>query len=244
MLTWGASVAAALAVWLAVGPLPGLQRLQAPPESERAGGQGQRRHMRRIWLFLMLIPLGLVIDGARGAAVGTVGAVVAVTLATIIGRHRRRAARQHQRHEVVLAAETMAGLLMAGRVPTVALRETAQETSLLEPVVTDLDTGGEVSLALRAAGAGPGREGLARLADVWAVAERVGAPQAPAWEQAAASLAAEDEVARLVTSEVAAARAGGLVMGVLPVAGILLGYLMGGDPAEFLLGTVQAGSAS
>lgn len=231
-----AGIAAALAVWFLSGSGPPLARLVVLPAQPSApGASGATTAWVHRSAALALVPLGFVVDGPRGAALGFAGSLVVLTLTVLALRHRARRARRRRQQQVVLAAETMAGLLGAGRVPTLALQEAADEVDLLRPAVSDLQTGGDIPAALRRAGGVPGSEGLVHLANAWQVAARSGAPQVQAWEQAAEALAAEDEVARLVTSEVAAARAAGRVMGVLPLAGIALGYLMGADPADFLL---------
>ena len=54
-------------------------------------------------------------------------------------------------------------------------------------------------------------------------------------DQVATSLSADQELNRVVNSELAAARATSKVMAALPPCGIGIGYLLGGDPARWLL---------
>jgi tight adherence protein B len=54
-------------------------------------------------------------------------------------------------------------------------------------------------------------------------------------DQAATSLAADQALTQVVNSELAAARATGKVMAILPGCGLGIGYLLGGDPARWLL---------
>jgi tight adherence protein B len=54
-------------------------------------------------------------------------------------------------------------------------------------------------------------------------------------DQVAASLAADQALTRVVNSELATARATSKVMAVLPACGIGIGYLLGGDPARWLV---------
>ncbi|MFV0407683.1 MAG: type II secretion system F family protein [Propioniciclava sp.] len=239
MIAVVAAGAAAMAVWLVGRQSPPLERLGSMPEPFPEAG---RRHASGWWLLrfascLLLPGGGWLMRGMAGAVFGLVAVIVLLTVTEVWRRYRVRRERQQRRQDVVQIAEAMSGLLQAGRVPLLALQETAQEAPLLVPVVHDVATGGDVSAALRRAAAQPGGEGLKQLAEAWDVAAATGAPQAKLWDQAAASLAADDEVARLVLSEVAAARAAGRVMAGLPWVGILLGYVMGGDPADFLTAT-------
>jgi tight adherence protein B len=55
-------------------------------------------------------------------------------------------------------------------------------------------------------------------------------------DQVAASLAADQSLMGVVNSELAAARATSKVMAALPACGIGIGYLLGGNPARWLLG--------
>jgi tight adherence protein B len=59
---------------------------------------------------------------------------------------------------------------------------------------------------------------------------------AAALEQVAAALAAEQELRAVVAGELSAPRATGKVMAVLPVCGVGLGYLLGGEPIDWLVG--------
>ena len=54
-------------------------------------------------------------------------------------------------------------------------------------------------------------------------------------EQVAASLSADQALRAVVASELAAPRASGKVMAALPACGVGLGYLIGGDPLQWLL---------
>lgn len=236
MMLWAVVLGACLVAWCAVPP-PALARLEVTPSPERGDRKRRGRVSTMAGVTGGCVGLGIVADDLRGAVVGAVLGICVLTLAELWRRHRFRTQQRERRQEVVAAAEAMAGLLQAGRVPTTALEDVADETPLLASAAEALRAGGDIPEALRQAATEPGHEGLQHLADAWQVAARAGSPQAHAWEQAAESLAAEDEVSRLVATEVAAARAGGRVMSVLPLAGIALGYLMGGDPADFLLST-------
>ena len=80
-----------------------------------------------------------------------------------------------------------------------------------------------------------GYRGLLELARAWQVSVETGAPMSSTLDQVATSLSADQELNRVVNSELAAARATSKVMAALPPCGIGIGYLLGGDPARWLL---------
>lgn len=231
-----AAVVTALAVWWWTAPQGALERLGHVPRPARIR-PARGPNLAPVVVLLTCALAGGLLGGGQGGALGVAVGILGATAAVLLQRRRARLEREHHRREVVRAAETMTGLLRAGRIPTLALAEAAEEVDLLEPAARDITTGGDVAEALRRRAAEPGQEGLAHLADAWQVAAAVGSPQVGAWEQASASLIAEDEVARQVTTEVAAARASGQVMAGLPLIGLVLALGMGGDPLGFLLGS-------
>ncbi|HXD24490.1 MAG TPA: pilus assembly protein TadB, partial [Propionibacteriaceae bacterium] len=81
----------------------------------------------------------------------------------------------------------------------------------------------------------PGHAGLLELGRAWQISIETGAPMSSTLDQVAASLSADQALTQVVNSELAAARATGKVMAVLPGCGIGIGYLLGGDPAHWLL---------
>lgn len=95
--------------------------------------------------------------------------------------------------------------------------------------------GGDVVQVWRQQGCRPGHAGLLELARAWQISTETGAPMSSTLNQVAASLAADQALTQVVNSELAAARATGKVMVVLPGCGIGIGYLLGGDPARWLL---------
>ena len=77
--------------------------------------------------------------------------------------------------------------------------------------------------------------GLLDLARAWQVSVETGAPMSSMLDQVASSLSADQSLIGVANSELAAARATSKVMAALPMCGIGLGYLLGGDPAHWLL---------
>lgn len=229
-----AVLAAAIAGWLTLRP-PAQLRLR----KRRAD---HRRVVPGDLLWWGLVPLGglsgMLAWGLEGLSIGLAGGLVLATVAVVLRHHRRRRRIELAAAEVFAACELLAGLIRVGHVPAAALRIAAKDSPCLNEVVAAQRIGGEVGPALRRAGAGAGREGLAELGVAWEVAEQTGASLPATVDSLAERLAARRKVAAVVATELAAPRATGRLLAMLPVAGLLLGYSFGGDPVAFLTGSV------
>lgn len=180
---------------------------------------------------------GVLLGGVRGAVFGWVlgvGGVVAAGTGLRAVAVRRRTAVSEQ---VARGCAELAGLLRAGYPPLRALEVVAAEAALFAGVAAHHRVGGDVVAALRTAAQQPGASGLGGLATAWQIAERTGAALTTALDDLAANLAAERDLARTVTTELAAARLTGRLLGFLPLAGLGLGYAVGGDPVRYLTGS-------
>lgn len=231
---------AVVTVLLAV-PAPAGRQLRARLEPVReAGGSGPARWVLAV-VGLALAAVGLVIGagllGGGPAAVlvasalvvlGTTGRLVASSL-------RQRRARRAQ-HEVATACSVLASYLRVGQVTTEALLLAAQDCPVLAEAARRQRIGGDVPATWRAQARSPGHAGLADLARTWQVSASTGAPLSAALEQVATGLAADQSLRAVVAGELSAPRATGKVMAVLPLLGIGLGYLLGGNPVHWLLG--------
>lgn len=150
----------------------------------------------------------------------------------------RLAARADRRAEqVMLACDAIAADLSAGQPPLAALRQVAVDWPEFAPVALAAQFDADIPEALRAIGALPGGSQLCTVAAAWQVAHRSGAGLAPAVRQAATVLREDRRTMRMVSSELAAARATAQMMAVLPFFVLLLGVGIGGDPFGFLTGT-------
>ena len=218
------------------GPRIGrLRRLGAPAEATG-------RSVRWRWLLPPVLLVALVGAGAAwGGAAGAAGCFAAgLTFATVLVVWRRHAARRGSLANsaaVAVASRLLAGLLRLGHVPSSALRAAAQECPLLGEVVAVEQVGGAVAPVLRRLGTRPGAGGLAELGAAWELAERTGASLGATLDALADRLAAIAVVTDIVSAELAAPRATGRLLAVLPLAGLLLGYSLGGDPVAFLAGS-------
>jgi tight adherence protein B len=239
---------AALAVWLAVSP-PAARDLRirlAPTTAAMAADatalSERRRRRRRACRYLTIVSIVLILISAAGHVAGPRGAVVAcaillvaMTAARLAVQYRRRRSALRARADVAHACAVLASYLRVGQVPSAALAIAAADCSVLREGHQARALGADVVHVWRQQAGRAGHAGLLELARAWQVSTQTGAPMSTTLDQVAASLAADQALTRVVSSELAAARATGKVMGVLPGCGIAIGYLLGGDPARWLL---------
>ncbi len=247
------AICAALAVWWLIPP--GVQRRTASGPAAPIHAEGNRdganlfeaAAQRRVRAAVVeRLPLVLAGVGASGAAslaalAGARAGVVAasVTLAAYAGArsvraYRRGRAARIARDEVATACRLLASQLRAGSVPARALAVAADDCGVLRPAARVRALGGEVPEVWRVQSARPGYGGLLALARAWEVASVTGASLTVALDDVALSLATDKATDGLVAGELAAPKATGKVMAVLPLCGVGLGYLLGGDPIGWL----------
>lgn len=226
---------AALAIWLLFPPRPrGLRRL-AP--------QRTRRVTRAVVPLLLVVAaavalLGLATAGAADLALWCLVAAVAISMALwLLRRARLRRLVVRVQKQVAEACQVVAGQLAIGQVPTRALEGAAEDCAVVRPVVAAQRVGASVPVALREESRRPGAAGLAALASAWELSDRLGAPAASLASAVADGLHEEERLRETVATELAAARATGKMLALLPVVGVLMGALVGADPATFLLTT-------
>lgn len=231
-----AAVAAAAAVALWLGPPPGTLRRRL--RRRRVGG---RREGGR-WLAVCgLVGAGVLVVVVRaigGSSPATLtAALLAVTATSTIlvraGRHRR--AEHKTRRQVAHACQVLARLVAVGQVPAEALQVSASDCPVLAESAAMQAVGGDPVVVWRQQASRPGRAGLLALARAWQVSQSTGASMARPLRDVAAALAAEDAVARVVVAELSAPRATGRLLAALPLFGLVLGFLIGGNPLHFLL---------
>lgn len=190
--------------------------------------------------------------GTTAAALAALGLVVAVTSAAwvvpaaILGgallvglrareRLRRTRSATRLRGQVLEACDGVVAELAAGIDPGTALRRVAREWDFLRPVAEAHDLGGDVPTALRSVAATAGAGDLGAVAAAWQVALRSGHGLAGAIGRVADGLRAAAATRRVVTSELASARATARLVALLPLVALLMGSGVGGDPWAFLL---------
>ncbi|MEL4358315.1 MULTISPECIES: type II secretion system F family protein [unclassified Luteococcus] len=222
-----AAVAAGACVWVLVPPG---RRLIAGPRSRRRLPAG------------MPVVLGgvgaLTVGGWLGGLAGLLWTVILLCLALTGGwlawQSRAERRRRLAAADVAHATQTVAGQLRIGAVPSVALVSAATDSPCMERPAATQAIGGDVGRALRVAGDQPGRDGLVSLARAWELGERTGAPIAELALQVSDQIRQESAARRLIDAELAGPRATARLLAFLPVVGILMGRLSGGDPVGFL----------
>jgi tight adherence protein B len=129
----------------------------------------------------------------------------------------------------------LASYLRVGQVPSAALAIAAADCDVLRGGHRAHTLGGDVVSVWRQQARRSGYRGLLDLARAWQVSVETGAPMSSMLDQVATNLSADQSLMGVVNSELAAARATSKVMAALPPCGIGIGYLLGGDPARWLL---------
>lgn len=225
-----AAVAAGCAVW-GLLPARGLPRLAGPKPTRWCppvvGFAVLAVGAATVLMWLLagwaagLVLLGVAATGLRVAWAGWV-----------------RRARRAGEAAAADACQVLAGLLRLGLLPQQALELAAQECEVLAEAAATFSVGGSVAHCLRREMAKPGLAALGELAAAWQVAESSGAGLARTLDALAERIAAAEEVAREVQTELAAPRATGRLLAALPIVGLGLGYALGSDPLAWLLGSV------
>lgn len=189
----------------------------------------------------VLIPVAVglvyVLTGPRITGWVVAVAVVAGTAVWVARGSRADRRQMRERSDTARAARTLALLLQAGEIPHLALAGAASDCPVLAPAAVTDRLGGDVGAALEELGRHPGRAGLARVSAAWRVSERTGAPIALVLARVAENLRQERHLASVVAAELAAARASGRIMALLPFVAIAMGTVVGADPISFLLGS-------
>lgn len=203
-----------------------------PPVPRPATGSPPGRLRPLVWLTT-----GLAVAGpttGRGAVLAGIAIAAGVALVALHRRQTARTAARTVAGRVVECCDLLASELTAGRPPGVALDAAAREWSLLTPAAEALSLGGDVPATLRVLSRTSGAEELRLVAAAWQVAHRTGQGLATTVERVAAGLRAAEATNRIVTAELASARATGRLVAVLPVLVLLMGSGVGGNPWLFL----------
>lgn len=231
-----ALVCAGLSAWLWIAPADPVRRRLVP--SPHQIPWYARAWVRQLVLltgsFAGVALLGVLV-GPAAAAVGLAVVIAAGAALRLIGLGRRTRAEHATRAEVANSCSVIANQVRVGRIPAEALSLAAADAPVLAVASRVQHSGGDVVAALLGRAVRPGCRGLQDLARAWQVGTRTGAPMADLLAQVATALRADQAVERTVASELAGPRATGRVMAVLPLCGIGLGYLLGGDPIGFLI---------
>lgn len=137
------------------------------------------------------------------------------------------------------ALRTLASELRAGSAPVEALERASGDPPLWPHALAAARFGDRVDRGLRLDAekrpdlAGP----LRQFAACWHVGVVRGSGLASSVERLAVSLRVQQELHSTLRSELAAPRATARMLGLLPVVGIAMGYLLGADPLAWFLGS-------
>jgi tight adherence protein B len=160
---------------------------------------------------------------AAGSGAGPVAAALAATYATgavIVTVRRRRTARAAAAQTATLdTVAELAADLRAGAPPAAVL-------AAAQPVLSA--TPAELAAVLAA----------------WQVSERTGAPLADVLDRVEAQIRQERQLRLAAAAHQAGTRATALLLAVLPVGGVALGFGIGADPLDALLGTPLGGGCA
>ncbi len=180
----------------------------------------------------------LVLATPRLAALVLVAAGAMVAAVALWRRRRRRRAAEAVSAQVLETCELIAGELAAGRPPGDCLDRAAVAWPPLAIVAEAFRVGADVPASFRALAATlDGARDLRIVAAAWQVAHRTGEGLGAAVDRIAESLRAAAATRRVVTGELASARATARLVAGLPILALAMGSGAGGDPWGFLLGT-------
>ncbi|CAL9495313.1 hypothetical protein SUDANB121_03341 [Nocardiopsis dassonvillei] len=193
-----------------------------------------------VWVWACA--LGLVLLGAvADAGTGRIGWVVSRRPGPVKALERVRAMRREavpgreKRRGVITLCRVLAAELRAGRPPEDALGAALVEAG--PEVARAVGDGFGTRVPVRAAEADPDLRALAYLAVCWEVASDTGAGLADVVDALAAELTAQEEVRAEIAARTGGPKTTAIVLGVLPVVGLLLSTGLGGSPLVFLFTT-------
>jgi tight adherence protein B len=235
-MTLLAALLALLGVLFAL-PAPGARRLHGAPRSAERGRESSSARGQALLPALALLGapvLAFALAGPRVATFVASAAIVVATAVRLVRLRSKRTAAGRARQAVAEACALLAANLRVGMVPARALASAAEDCALLREAQGTLALGGDVSAVWRRQAEVDGMDGLRDLDRAWQVGTRSGASLTGTLEQVAAGLSADIALGAVVDSELAGPRATGKVMAVLPLLGVGMGYLLGGDPLRWL----------
>lgn len=211
--------------------------LAAAPRVALAGGRCRRRASYGVVGLAGLGLGGVALAGEpRLLALAVVTGAAALAIGRLTVRHHADRAAARVRARVVEMCDGLHAELAAGQTPTTALGRAAAEWPDLLPVSRAGAAGGDVPTALRELAAAPGAGDLRVVAAAWHVAHRTGHGLADALARVAQELRDAEQTRRVVTGELASARATARLVAGLPLVALLMGSGAGADPWSFLLG--------
>ncbi|KAA1428225.1 type II secretion system F family protein [Nocardioides antri] len=178
----------------------------------------------------------LLADEPRLLVLGGVAVGAVVAGGRLVRRRRADGVAGRVRARVVEMCDGLQAELAAGQTPATALERAAGDWPLLLAASRAGSAGGDVPSALRELATTAGAGDLRIVAAAWQVAHRTGHGLAGALGRVAQELRDAEQTRRVVTGELASARATARLVAALPVVALLMGSGSGADPWSFLLG--------
>nr|WP_076389074.1 hypothetical protein [Vaginimicrobium propionicum] len=203
----------------------------------RLSGKIAKPLSRKFRLIMLMVGINAVV-AAINLSLWWVSASVSILIGLaswllVAGRAKRRS--DQMAKQLMRGCNILAGQLRAGKIPAAALGVAAGECEALKSVDSARQVGADVPAAMRRLAKEDGASGLRQLAAAWQLCELTGAPVAPAVLRVVDGLRTSQATERTVNAELASARATGRLLACLPLLGIALGYVAGGDPINFLV---------
>lgn len=169
---------------------------------------------------------------------------VLATTVLLVETWSARTLRSRRTEDVISACQSLSSMVRSGMHPALALTHAADDFEVFRIAASAAGMGAQVGDALRETARQPGYESLSELAAGWELSERTGASLADTAVRIAGRLRGELRSQQKIAAELAGPRATGKLLAALPLVGIALGYVAGGDPVAFLLKTSAGQLAS
>ncbi len=183
---------------------------RTPPPARRPARKGsfERASCASVLAIvaILIILLGLIIaaaylGGPRCAVLTTAAVLITATIARLVAQFRRRRSARRARADVAHACTVLASYLRVGQVPSAALVIAAAACDVLREGHQAHTRGADVVAVWRQQAQRAGHKGLLELARAWQIAVETGAPMSSTLDQVATSLSADEELGRVVNSE-------------------------------------------
>ena len=206
------------------------------PARPAPGGREGPRGAYAAEAVVLAVAVAVLAGRPRLLVLAAVAVGAALAVARLVRGYRSDRAAARVRGRVVDLCDGLQAELAAGQTPVAALERAAADWPLLLPASRAGGTGGDVPTALRELAAAPGGGDLRIVAAAWQVAHRTGHGLGAALARVAQELRDAEQTRRVVTGELASARATARLVAALPGVALAMGSGSGADPWAFLVG--------